>query len=298
MPGDGEHLSSLIVNQDAFKAVNREISKLNSEGRSVPQPVVIIGEEGAGKTTLLRRLALLSDRKAMPSIWMDGRTIFSSEDIISQLRMNSQSVIFIDDMDFYFTRCSYEEQYKLRKFLYNEGASMLVASVKGLLPALSEYKAPFFEGVKLVYLNPIDLGNILSDFTRDAFYRIKDLFQFLPPTIKSLQTAAQIISKSKHADLDICELISTFSSRYRVLYENLPVNSQRILNALASDGGMTIPELREKSGLPTNMLTPYIKSLWSAKLISMDRKLKRKTVYSIVDPLLKLWLANKNIDRG
>ncbi|MDE6792284.1 MAG: ATP-binding cassette domain-containing protein, partial [Muribaculaceae bacterium] len=142
-------LHSFSVNDKVFESLNNEI--ISNKKSLIPQPVVIIGQQGAGKTTLLKRLyeSYPDDKR----IWIDGRTIFDSSDIIDSHDISKKNLLFIDDINYYFTRSSYEDQYKLRGFLYNEKSPMMIASMSRVIPAISEYEAPFFEGLKIVYLH-------------------------------------------------------------------------------------------------------------------------------------------------
>lgn len=283
-------LSEMSVNDNTFHAVISEIG--GNSGSSVPQSVMIIGQDGAGKTTLLRRIYNSDICRLKSRVWIDGRTLFCSEDIISKAEQSEASVLFIDDMDFYLTRCSYEEQYRLRLFLYNEGAPMMISTVSKVLPALTDYEAPFFEGLKNVYIEPVLSESITRLFDKRDVSRAYRLMSLLPPTIRSIVTVHSIISQNDIPGKDISILVSMFSDKYRHYYQDLPTNSQHILNAFESGiSSMTMPELRDKTGLSTNILTAYLKILGSLDIIRVDKSIKRKTKYSMRDPLFQIWLT-------
>lgn len=285
-------LSSLTVNEDVFNAVRSEIEH-NNIGDSIPQPIIVIGNEGFGKTTLLRRLYKVCMGKHI--VWIDGRSLFSTADIIERHNLTNDSLLFIDDMDFYFTRCSYEEQFRLRRFLYNEGAPMLIATASRVLPALAEYDAPFFEGLKIIYLNPVSKDDISLLFDGKALERAVSMFDLMSPAVKSVGIIYNIIKLNNNSQTDKDILLSIFSDRYKNLYQRLPANSQNILNTLASnDNGMSIAEIRENSGLPTNVLTAYLKRLRDLGIITADKSIKRNTIYVLKDRLFRIWLAQSS----
>ena len=282
-------LAGLKVNEHLFNIVTREIR--NNKESAIPQPVLIIGEEGSGKTTLLNRIFNSEICQEKSKVWIDGRFVFSSDYIISKVHEAKASIVFVDDMDFFFTRCSYDDQYRLRGLLYNEGAPMLIGSVSKVMPALVEYKAPFFEGLKNVYVYPVPLDEITKVFDSGDMPRVEVLRNLLPETIGSLEIIHDIICLNAKPENDINILISRFSDRYWHIYSSLPTNSQHILNAFGSGiPAMTIPELREKTGLPTNILTAYLKILDTLRIIRVDRTLKRNRKYSIRYRLFQLWL--------
>lgn len=282
-------LHSFSVNDKVFESLNNEI--ISNKKSLIPQPVVIIGQQGAGKTTLLKRLyeSYPDDKR----IWIDGRTIFDSSDIIDSHDISKKNLLFIDDINYYFTRSSYEDQYKLRGFLYNEKSPMMIASMSRVIPAISEYEAPFFEGLKIVYLPPVTESDLSLILDKDIFSRTKTLLSLMPPTITSLLTALDILEKNKNSEEDKERLIGIFSEKYRAIYETLPIYSQRILNSFGiAEGGMTIPQLKIISGLPTNILSAYLKRLKDIEIISADKSIKKKSVYFLKDPLFQLWLKN------
>lgn len=281
-----DNLSQLIINNDVFTSVMSEIRSHTM--RSIPQPMIIVGQEGAGKTTLLKRL-----HRSCADIqcsWIDGRSIFSSDDIIHSCQASDASIVFIDNIDFYLTRCSYNEQFRLRQFLNQESAPMLIATASKVLPAMTDYEAPFFEGIKICYIDALTDIDIRHIFTNESDRALR-MFKLLPPTIHSVTTISHVIHTNNEGSTDIEQLLSLFSGRYRNVYQNLPVNSQHILNALgATEGSMTIPQLRNHTGMTSGNLTSYLRTLRNADLINIDKTIKKHSRYSIKDPLLHRWL--------
>ena len=231
-------ISSFIANSAAFNAICGEID--GNIGSSIPQPVLVIGQEGSGKTTLFRRL--IKKYPTLHFVWIDGRFIFSSSDIIGQV--SGDSILIIDNLDYFLNRCSYEEQFRLRRFLYNEGAPMMIANVSKLIPALTEYKAPFFEGLKKIHLPPITDGDLTRIFSDDYIDRVSTMFKFVPPTINSVEIISNIIEAGGNPKDDLDLLLSYYSIIYRDIYNNVPTNSQHILTILSnSEKDMTVPDI-------------------------------------------------------
>lgn len=282
-------ISSYVANSEALKVICLEID--DNVGASIPQPVLVIGEAGIGKTTLLRRLT--SQYSSRTFVWIDGRSIFSSADIINQVVDNS--ILIVDDFDYYLTRCSYEEQFRLRRFLYNEGAPMLIASVSKLLPAITEYKAPFFEGMKRIHLPPITDETLSSLFENDAIDRANIMFKFVSPNINSVEIISHIIKLSTNPEHDIELLLARYSNVYTLIYKSKPATSQHILNIIGnSEDCMSVPQISNISGLASGMLTPYLKKLVKEGLLTTDKTIKRNTKYFIKDPLFKIWLQKED----
>jgi DNA helicase HerA-like ATPase len=278
-------ISRFTANTDAFNAICGEID--SNIGSSIPQPILVIGQEGSGKTTLLKRLIMKFSSHHFA--WIDGRFIFSSEDIIEQVKGNP--IFIIDNLDYFLSRCTYEEQFRLRRFLYNEGAPMMIASVSKLTAALTEYKAPFFEGLKKIHLSSIKIEDITSLFDAKYVERVTIMFNLLPPTINSLELISHIIESNNNPKNDIDLLLSYNSAIYKSIYMSVPTKSQQILNIIGnSDRGMTIPEIRDISGIASGILTSYFKNIKKQGIIFIDKTIKRNTKYLIKDPLFQIWL--------
>lgn len=288
-------MSNFTVNEKTFKDLISEI--VGNSGSLIPQPVMIIGEDGSGKTELLKRIYNSETCRGKTKSWIDGRSVFSSEDIISKVAGKGATLVIIDDMDYYLTRSSFDEQFVLRRFLNEEGAPMMIGSVSKVLPALTEYEAPFFEGLKIIYMPPITTEDIRHLFSKGDEARAFALMNLLPSTIKSVETVYNILKLNDISGKDIPILVSMFSEQYRSCYKGLPTNSQHILNAFEPEiTSITMPELRIKTGLPTNILTAYLKNLVSMNIVRVDKTIKRNTKYSMRDPLFQLWLAQMIID--
>ncbi len=283
---DTPGLSTYIANEEALDALKAEVDA-NSDS-AIPQPVIIIGPEGSGKTTLLQRL---NQAYVGPGcVWIDGRSVFSSADIMDRCAKNQVSIVMVDDMDYFLSRCSYDEQFRLRRYLYNEGAPMLIASASKVHQALVDYNAPFFDGLKKIYLAPISKDIIVSLFGDDSV-RALAMFELLYPTVKTAVLIGQIIQQNSNAVQDIPLLISIFSDKFKSIYSELPTYSQQIVNALASGkDGMRMADIKERSGLPPNILSAYLQNLEKHGIIAADKSLKKNRQYHIKDPLFKLWL--------
>ena len=283
-----ESISSFTANKDALKSICLEIN--GNAGSSIPQPVLIIGQEGAGKTTLLRRLVTVY--ADWHFVWIDGRSIFSTADITD--KATDDSVLIIDDLDYYLERCTYDEQFRLRRFLYNEGAPMMIASVSKLYPAFTEYRAPFFEGLKKIHLSPITENELSSVFDDNSMVRVMTMFSLVPPTVNSMEIISRIIGSSISPENDLNLLLSHYSGIYRLKYGNVPPTSQHILNALGnSETDMSLAEIREFSGLASGVLSPYLKRLIKEGFITSDKTKSRGTKYAIKDSLFKIWLKSE-----
>ena len=279
------NFSSITVNDHVFDVIMAEIKKNISA--PIPQPILLVGEDGSGKSTLLTRIEQSVIERT--PLRIDGRFIFKTADITEAWENAGRtSLIIIDDWDYYLSRTDYDDQYRLRRLLYNEGAPMMIASVRKVVSALVEYKAPFFEGIDFVYTEAISETTLNSFFRYEEMNRVKSLWVLLPKTIASVLRIKEILSLNNDPGRDLKCLISEYSDKFRNLYQSLPKYSQMILNCL--DGDLLLSEIRDRTSLTTGILTPYLAILKKIGLIQIDKTIKRKNKYSIKDPLFRFWL--------
>lgn len=274
----------------------------------IPQPMFIIGNIGSGKSYILKLLYSILDNDSWSDrlTMLDGKQFFSANDIIRAIEGNGYDVnlspiaeksdkrriVMIDDLDYYFNRSTYEDQYMLRNYLNRENAPLLIASISEVHKSVAEYKAPFFEGVRLIYIPSLSNSVLESvGLSKETKGRIARLMEYLPPTVESLRIAVEITNLSEKEDYDLSELIKRFNSLYRYKFENMPVYSQKIMYGLArSSRPSNLSELRELTELPSGILSTYLRKLIAAGEV-LKKSPERGAPYEITDKLFKLWLS-------
>lgn len=282
------------INGNTFQMIIDDIEK--NIDRPIPQPILVIGKSGAGKTSLLQDVLDYTNNKGIETVRIDGKNVFESTDIINNSRLSHQRLILLDNMDYYFKRSSYEDQFNLRKYLYNEGAPMLVATMEKIADALTDYRAPFFEGFKVLYLNELSLTESLNKyFSAGGRQRADKLLRLLPGTIGSVNLVQNILKQNEDSENDLKILLNLFHCQYKNLYFSLPNYSQKILNAISgNEEPLVLAEIMKATGLPTSTLSVYLKNLTKQSILISDRQKRKHTKYSIADPLYKLWLRTSN----
>ena len=292
-------LSHMMLHIEAEKSVGH-----------IPQPLFLIGSFGSGKTTLLIELA----RRLRENGWgesvqlLDGKEFFSSNDIIKAIEGTDydgtrplkgngdrRRIVIIDDLDFFFNRSPFDDQYLLRNYLYQPEAPMLIAAVPKISEALADYKAPFFEGVRTIYIPAITQDSLSEtlNLPEEKAKRLSALLAYLPPVIRSVKIACDIIDRSDWPDNDLKELSTLSAPIYRARFDSLPAYSQKILISLSKSATpLNLSQLRELISAPAGSLSPYLQQLVQDNTIRKTDPEKRGTPYEITDKLFKLWLSN------
>ncbi len=289
--------SIVAINNDIFTSVFNYLQK--EDNNKIAQPNLIIGESGSGKTTLLKRLyfSIENSVKHLKPVFIDGKSLFSTDDIWKHysLRDDSIRIVFlIDNIEYYFERTDNSEQYNLRGKLNKAGAPVLIATCNKVLPAFTDYGAAFFEGFKISYIAPlaaIDYDLFVSPATDKS--RLGNLMSYLPKTPRSVQIAAKIINDSTDSETDIMLLTDYFSSYYQAKYDGYVAQIQRILSAIVKAGnGVSLQDIRKMTGQENGKISPYLKLMADQKIINKTSKTQRGGIYTVADPLFKLWLRN------
>ena len=309
----------LAINEEAYTALSSYLSK--EDVTKTAQPNLIVGESGCGKTFLMKRLyGIVKENmgNTLHPIVIEGKSLFSTDDIWNQCALylnieggndsfdailkwqetNSRRVVlFIDNVQYYFERTDNTEQYGLRGKLNRSGAPILIASVEKVLPAFTDYDAAFFDGFKITYLKPLTISAIDEIINGGyAINRLEKIMAYMPKTIRSMFIAMGILDKSEDSTNDLAFLSDYFFSHYQEKFDITNTQTQRILSALSqSESGLTLSEIREITGQGNGKISPYLKLMIDQKLISKEAKTLRGGIYSIIDPLFKLWLRHNTV---
>ncbi|MBO4985616.1 MAG: hypothetical protein J6C87_08255 [Bacteroides sp.] len=307
-------IEAIALHEDVYTSLSNYLSK---ESRTkAAQPNLIVGEVGSGKTFLLKRLMdviHINMGNSLYPIAIEGRSLFSTENIwkqcaacmnleggkntfedimIWQESSSKRIVLLVDNIQYYFERTDHTEHYELRGKLNRPGSPILIATSDKVMPAFTDYSAAFFDGFKITYLKPLSISAI-NGITKNEYdlNRIERLLSYMPRTIRSLIVATEITTKSKDEEDDLTHLSEYFYTYYQTKFDLLSTQTQRILIALShSDTGLSLSELREKTGQESGKISPYLKLMIDQKTINKEAKTVRGGVYSIIDSMFKLWL--------
>ena len=284
--------STPTFNEQVYKAALHTLQKDITGGRAC-QPQMIIGIQGSGKSFLLRKLFVtVSKDSELHSVWVDGRAVFSNDDILRN-SIEGRNVFFVDDFNYYLQRTSAEEQFALRGILSDKDGPILIASAPVVMPQLTSYNAAFFEGFRLLYLKPLSDKELMTIIggTLQQQKRAANLFKFLPKTPGAAFMVSFLIRESNSPEDDIRLLSEQVSPLYQNVFDELLPQQQRILCALSGEtNGLQLSGIRNKTGQETGKISPYLTQMLESGLLSKESRSVRGGVYRISDPLFELWL--------
>lgn len=314
---DIEQRNVLPVNEDVYASLTNYLIK--EDIKRTAQPNLIVGESGSGKTFLLKRLYCVIERDTADALYpiiIEGKSLYSTNDIWMRCALslnidmereddcydnilkwqdyNSKRIVmFIDNIQYYFNRTDDTEHYVLRGKLNMAGAPVLVASSETVLPSFTEYDAAFFDGFKITYLKPLTVSDI-ADMTEGRYdiARLETIMPYMAKTIRSMFIAVEILEKAGHnPEKDLDFLLDYFYLHYQARFDAVTTPAQRVLAALATTvSGLTLAEIRDITGQENSKISPYLKLMADQKIIKKKAKTLRGGIYSITDPLFRLWL--------
>ena len=267
---------------------------------SIPQHLLVSGNEGAGKTCLVESLAseLLSRGYQVIKFLYPHCNVVTADDIINKVDVsNNNNYIIIDDFDKMLQSLSNEEQYRLRAFLFKKNAPMLIATSTGLYEGFSDYRMPFYDAFRVIHIPELEYEDLADILPKKEYEALKNDEIFLSVLSKlggnlnyicSLATALQ---GSNSMDVAIQSVITQNDRYFRLLFSGLSGMLQRTLYGLAQAGETaSSAEVQRLSSLTAANTASGLFRLEKQGIISRVGDKKRNVIYKINDYLLHKWL--------
>lgn len=284
----------------------------DNKAGTVPQHLLIVGDEGMGKTFMVEDLAVELDSrsKQVTELYYPHCEIVTADDIIGKVAMSKyeQSVILIDDFDELLHSLPNTEQYMLRSFLFRKGAPMLIATSTGVYDGFNDYRAPFYDAFRVMFIPELEEDDLKVLLAQDVYEDVKDNHQFLSllprlsNNINYINTLAEGIHSGMEIDTALEQIVDDNSRYFRQMFRTLPGMQQRALYGLAravnampkiesdDECAASSSQVQEHSGLtPANTASALFR-LEKQGIIKRVGEKKRNVNYQIKDYALELWL--------
>lgn len=286
--------SSIKFNQDIYDTLTTSVHRNLIHYET---PIIILsGLFGSGKSTLLRNSCISIKKEGYNAVWLDGRTLFQFQQIIEKFNNEMCDLLYIDDIDFLLSRADTGDINNLIE-LISISKKLIVCSTT--IPVFSVPTKLMFSPNVCIFIDMVDINtaNVWRDLlNQEQTERANYLMTFLPRTIHNIEEVYNIVKGRRGYDL--VQLIENHSEYYLSLYNGLSGYAQNILNALANNkDGITMSQLRQITGLTTNILSSYLNILRRKNIIGYSRKGKGQTLYMVSDPLFRKWLMVEPISK-
>lgn len=270
---------------------------------SIPQHLLVSGNEGAGKTCLVESLAseLLSRGYQVIKFLYPHCNVVTADDIINKVDVsNNNNYIIIDDFDKMLQSLPNDEQYRLRAFLFKKNAPMLIATSTGLYDGFADYRMPFYDAFRVFHIPELeheDLADILPKKEYEAVKKDEYFLDVMPKLRGNLNyicTLAIALQSCNSVDVAIQSVIAQNDRYFRLLFSGLSGMLQRTLYGLAQAGETaSSAEVQRLSGLTAANTASGLFRLEKQGIISRVGDKRRNVTYKINDYLLHKWLEKK-----
>ena len=270
---------------------------------SIPQHLLVSGNEGAGKTCLVESLAseLLSRGYQVIKFLYPHCNVVTADDIINKVDVsNNNNYIIIDDFDKMLQSLPNDEQYRLRTFLFKKNAPMLIATSTGLYDGFADYRMPFYDAFRVFHIPELeheDLADILPKKEYEAVKKDEYFLDVMPKLRGNLNyicTLAIALQSCNSVDVAIQSVIAQNDRYFRLLFSGLSGMLQRTLYGLAQAGETaSSAEVQRLSGLTAANTASGLFRLEKQGIISRVGDKRRNVTYKINDYLLHKWLEKK-----
>ena len=267
---------------------------------SIPQHLLVSGNEGAGKTCLVESLAseLLSRGYQVIKFLYPHCNVVTADDIINKVDVsNNNNYIIIDDFDKMLQSLPNDEQYRLRAFLFKKNAPMLIATSTGLYDGFADYRMPFYDAFRVFHIPELeheDLADILPKKEYEAVKKDEFFLDVMPKLRGNLNyicTLAIALQSCNSVDVAIQSVIAQNDRYFRLLFSGLSGMLQRTLYGLAQAGETaSSAEVQRLSGLTAANTASGLFRLEKQGIISRVGDKRRNVTYKINDYLLHKWL--------
>lgn len=270
---------------------------------SIPQHLLVSGNEGAGKTCLVESLAseLLSRGYQVIKFLYPHCNVVTADDIMNKVDVsNNNNYIIIDDFDKMLQSLPNDEQYRLRAFLFKKNAPMLIATSTGLYDGFADYRMPFYDAFRVFHIPELeheDLADILPKKEYEAVKKDEFFLDVMPKLRGNLNyicTLAIALQSCNSVDVAIQSVIAQNDRYFRLLFSGLSGMLQRTLYGLAQAGETaSSAEVQRLSGLTAANTASGLFRLEKQGIISRVGDKRRNVTYKINDYLLHKWLEKK-----
>ena len=270
---------------------------------SIPQHLLVSGNEGAGKTCLVESLAseLLSRGYQVIKFLYPHCNVVTADDIINKVDvLNNNNYILIDDFDKMLQSLPNDEQYRLRAFLFKKNAPMLIATSTGLYDGFADYRMPFYDAFRVFHIPELEHEDLADILPKKGYEAVKndEIFLDVMPKLRGnlnyICTMAIALQSSNSVDVAIQSVIAQNDRYFRLLFSGLSGMLQRTLYGLAQAGETaSSAEVQRLSGLTAANTASGLFRLEKQGIISRVGDKRRNVTYKINDYLLHKWLEKK-----
>jgi len=218
-------------------------------------------------------------------------------------------LILVDNIQKVLQQFPAEDHHRLRAFLMDQTALLLVGTAPWLFKEVVDYRAPFFEFFETLYLTDLTEKEMLrllaarfhEDGLEAEFRKREENLTRKIPAIRKLTGGNprlilflyQIVTRSAFLEVEsaLRELIEELSDYFRSRYDALADQPRKVLDTLAQMEGPSTPtEIARAARLSVQKVNAQLKRLkgW-AYVEPVKHERRRATHYDVTERLFRIW---------
>ncbi|MBI3989956.1 MAG: tetratricopeptide repeat protein, partial [candidate division NC10 bacterium] len=230
-------------------------------------------------------------------------------------RRAKKLLILVDNVQKILQQFPAEDHHRLRAFLMDQTAFLLVGTAPWLFKEVIDYKAPFFEFFETVYLSDLTEEEMLrlleARFREDGleaeFRRREENLRRKIPAIRKLTGGNprlilflyDIVTRSAFLEVEsaLRELIEELSDYFRGRYDALADQPRKVLDTLAQmEGPGTPTEIARAARLSVQKVNAQLKRLKEWGYVEpLKHERRRATHYDVTERLFRIWRQTATI---
>jgi len=225
--------------------------------------------------------------------------------------LHRRPVLLIDNMDLIFSRLgkskkNKQEQWALRKLLSENGAPIVVGAGITVTNDVLDYGMAFYDFFQIQYLKKLNDEEFVALLTtvtsiQENAPRQKTLFELTGgnPRLTVMLFEQAVKGFSDNINDDLIFLVDAITPLYKARFEELPVQQQIILDAIALNwDAISLKKLSIATRMQNNQLSPQLKRLADDGWIETTPAYKAKgNAYFISERFFNIYYLLRNSSR-
>ena len=265
----------------------------------LPQHILICGEAGSGKSTFLQSLSnrLRGEGKKIVMFSFPYSSVTAANDITRRIPESERqmTILLVDDFHLLLNNLKIDEQYRLRSYLFQNGAPTMIATSQGQPPEFTDYRAPFFDAFRLFFLQP-ELY-MQTFFAQESYEQLSQLpgweeaKSLIADNLYYVKAFAAYYADKPSIQQTIGRLIADNERFFKQRFLSLSSVQQTILIGMAEKQGLsTLADIRSAINIDSTGITSALKRLAGLSFIRQIGQKKRSYTYIMTDKLFQEWL--------
>lgn len=218
-------------------------------------------------------------------------------------------LVVIDNIQKVLSQFPLEDQHRLRAFLMDQSAVLIVGTAPSIFNEIREHDAPFFEFFDTTHLRDLTedemleliRARFLEDGLEQEFERRRDELARKMPAIRRLTGGNprlalflyNIVTRSAFVEVEsaLRQLIEELSDYFRGRYDSLAAQPRKVLDTLAQmEGPGTPTEIAARARLRVPVVNVQLKRLKEWGYVEpVKHRRSRETRYDVSERLFRIW---------